>query len=71
MAPPARELRTVVTRQIFNRFFNRARGGYIWEHLGPAWVFMIPTLIDLLVRLPLIYTIPETLHRKGDAQEAP
>ena len=46
-------------------------GGYIWEHLGPAWVFIIPTLIDLLVRLPLIYTIPETLHRKGDAREAP
>lgn len=46
-------------------------GGYIWAHLGPAWVFIIPTLIDLLVRLPLIHTVPETLHRKGDALEAP
>ena len=28
-------------------------GGLIWEHLGPGWVFIIPTLIDLFIRLPL------------------
>jgi len=39
-------------------------GGLIWEHLGPGWVFIIPTLIDLCLRLPLIYTVPETLNRK-------
>jgi len=39
-------------------------GGLIWEHLGPHWVFVIPTLIDLFVRLPLLYTVPETLNRK-------
>lgn len=39
-------------------------GGLIWEHLGPGWVFLIPTLIDLFIRLPLIYTVPETLNRK-------
>jgi len=36
-------------------------GGLIWEHLGPAWVFIIPTLIELTIRLPLLYTVPETL----------
>jgi MFS family permease len=39
-------------------------GGLIWEYLGPQWVFIIPTLIDLFVRLPLFYTVPETLNRK-------
>ena len=38
-------------------------GGFIWERLGPGWVFIIPTLIDLFVRLPLLYTVPETLQR--------
>jgi MFS family permease len=39
-------------------------GGFVWEHLGPEWVFIIPTLIELSVRLPLLYTVPETLSRK-------
>jgi MFS family permease len=39
-------------------------GGYIWEHLGASWVLIIPTLIDLFVVLPLLYTVPETLNRK-------
>ncbi len=39
-------------------------GGLIWEHLGPHWVFIIPTFIDLFIRLPLLYTVPETLNRK-------
>jgi len=38
-------------------------GGFIWENLGPSWVFIIPTIIDLFVRLPILYTVPETLHR--------
>jgi len=40
-------------------------GGFVWEHLGPQWVFIIPTLIELLVRLPLLQTVPETLNRKN------
>jgi len=39
-------------------------GGLIWENLGPGWVFIIPTIIDLCLRLPLLYTVPETLNRK-------
>lgn len=38
-------------------------GGLIWEHLGPEWVFIIPTLIDLFIRLPLLSTVPETLKK--------
>lgn len=37
-------------------------GGLVWQHLGPAYVFLIPIAVDLLARLPLLSTIPETLH---------
>lgn len=36
-------------------------GGFIWEKLSPQWIFILPTLIDLFIRLPLLYTVPETL----------
>lgn len=36
-------------------------GGLIWERLGPEWVFIAITVIDLLVRTPLLYSVPETL----------
>jgi MFS family permease len=36
-------------------------GGLIWNELGPAYVFVIPLAVDLLVRIPLLTTIPETL----------
>jgi len=39
-------------------------GGIIWERLGPEWVFITITVIDLLIRTPLLYTIPETLTLK-------
>jgi len=39
-------------------------GGLVWKHLGPEWVFIIPIFIDILVRLPILSTVPETLNRK-------
>ena len=41
-------------------------GGYIWETLGPEWVFIIPVVIDLFVRVPVIYSVPETLLGSKD-----
>ena len=39
-------------------------GGLVWKSLGPVYVFLIPVGIDLLLRIPLLTTIPETLgHR--------
>lgn len=35
--------------------------GLIWENLGPSYVFLIPIVINFLVRIPLLTTIPETL----------
>ncbi len=37
-------------------------GGWIWENLGPMWVFIIPIFVELFIRMPLLYTVPETLH---------
>ena len=36
-------------------------GGLIWRELGPMYVFVIPLAIDLLLRIPLLTTVPETL----------
>jgi MFS family permease len=38
-------------------------GGIVWESLGPIYVFLIPVVIDLLIRIPLMFIIPETLQR--------
>jgi MFS family permease len=37
-------------------------GGLIWDHLNPMYVFLIPIGVDVLLKLPLLATIPETLR---------
>lgn len=37
-------------------------GGLIWNQLGPMYVFLIPIALDLLIRVPLLSTLPETLR---------
>ena len=39
-------------------------GGLLWEALDPAYVFLIPVAVDLLVRVPLLASIPETVALK-------
>jgi DHA1 family tetracycline resistance protein-like MFS transporter len=39
-------------------------GGLVWEGLGPGWVFLIPVIIDIFIRMPLLSTVPETLNRE-------
>jgi MFS family permease len=39
-------------------------GGMVWEYMGPEWVLILPILIDAFLRIPLLYTIPETLNHK-------
>jgi len=38
-------------------------GGFIWEHFAPSYIFIIPVFMELLLRIPIIATIPETLKR--------
>jgi MFS family permease len=35
--------------------------GIIWDRVGPQYVFLIFILLDLVVRLPLLFKMPETL----------
>ena len=37
-------------------------GGLIWRELGPIYVFLIPIVFDLVFRIPLLATVPETLE---------
>jgi len=39
-------------------------GGLIWERFGPEWVFITITAIDILIRTPLLATVPETLNNQ-------
>ena len=54
-------------------------GGFIWRELGPKYVFLIPVVFDLLLRIPLLAAVSETLrandhdgarHPAQDAQES-
>ena len=52
-----------------NRFFKMLLGaflaltaGIIWDQLGPKYIFILFMAIDLLIRMPLLISIPETLH---------
>jgi MFS family permease len=36
--------------------------GVIWDRIGPQYIFLIFVGIDLLVRMPLLISIPETLR---------
>jgi len=52
-----------------NRFFKMLLGaflaltaGIIWDKVGPQYVFILFVGIDLLIRMPLLISIPETLH---------
>jgi len=35
--------------------------GVIWDHIGPEWVFMAIIITDILIRIPLLLGMPETL----------
>ncbi len=36
--------------------------GIIWDKIGPQYIFIFFVGIDMLIRLPLLISIPETLH---------
>ena len=39
-------------------------GGIIYESVNPSLIFLIPFLLELVVRLPILYfKVPETLRK--------
>lgn len=54
-----------------NRFFKMLLSailaliaGIIWDKIGPQYVFIVFLCIDMLIRMPLLISMPETLHAK-------
>jgi len=39
-------------------------GGYLWELIGPKAIFAAVIMVDLVVAVPLVLTLPETLGRQ-------
>jgi MFS family permease len=39
--------------------------GIIWDKIGPQYVFLTFVGLDLLVRIPLLISLPETLHTQA------
>lgn len=37
-------------------------GGYLWQGLGPRAIFVAVTIVDLLIAVPLVLSLPETLN---------
>jgi MFS family permease len=38
--------------------------GVIWDRIGPQYLFVLTIVIDMVVRMPLLISIPETLHTR-------
>jgi MFS transporter, DHA1 family, multidrug resistance protein len=58
------------------RFFKMILGGIlaltagiVWDRLGPQYIFITFISIELLIRLPLLISIPETLNRRFASKE--
>ncbi len=43
-------------------------GGYLYESVNPALVFIIPIFVDALIRIPILRTIPDTVKPLDTAQ---
>ena len=59
-----------------NRFFKMSfsgilalTAGIIWDKFGPQYIFITFIIIELLVRLPLLMSIPETLNKRFKSPE--
>ena len=65
---PAEQMgRWIGMNHLVKSFFGAAMaliGGLIWDKIGPQYVFLIYIGIDLVFRIPLLISMPETLAHK-------
>lgn len=57
---------TRLTNNLFGALMATV-AGIIYDRVGPEYVFLINVGLDMLVRLPLLSTMPETLHESKEA----
>ncbi|MCX5839518.1 MAG: MFS transporter [Deltaproteobacteria bacterium] len=65
MVPPEQMGRWVGINRLFKMVLSAIlalSAGVIWDRIGPQYIFILFVGIDLLIRLPLLISIPETLH---------
>ena len=39
--------------------------GFIYDYIGPAWVFLFFIALDAIIRMPLLISLPETLNKES------
>ena len=66
---PAEQMgRWIGMNQLVKSFFGAGMallGGFIWDKIGPQYVFFIYVGIDVIFRIPLLASMPETLADKA------
>jgi MFS family permease len=70
LVPPEQMGRWLGITRLFRMFLNACLAflcGIIWDKVGPQYVFLLFVLLDLVFRVPLLISMPETLSmRYGD-----
>lgn len=44
-------------------------GGLLWQAIDPMYVFLVPVALDLIIRIPLLISVPETLDMGAEGLE--
>jgi len=71
LVPPEQMGRWLGIIRLFRMFLNASLAlisGIIWDRIGPQYVFLVFIVIDLILRAPLLVSMPETLNLRFDRQ---
>jgi MFS family permease len=69
LVPPEQMGRWIGIARFFKMVLNAFMviiGGFIWDRMGPQYVFLTFIVIDIFVRVPLLISMPETLRLRFD-----
>jgi len=72
LVPADRMGRWLGIARFFRMLFNAAMAllaGLIWDKIGPQYVFLTFIALDLLIRMPLLISMPETLNSRFNAPD--
>ena len=67
LVPPEQMGRWIGVNRLFKMVASgilALTAGVIWDRIGPQYIFLTFLSIDLLIRMPLLISIPETLHKQ-------
>jgi MFS family permease len=73
LVPPEQMGRWIGLNRLFKMVISgilALMAGVIWDKIGPQYIFLTFLSIDLLIRMPLLVSIPETLHTQFQSKSA-